>query len=138
MSWLEELRMIQTEAAGVMRLDVVQPGDFSDLVGTALFGSPHSQRLVAAVEGALQQIAKAPRAKPRLCACCPRPIRTRGVYSIVIASPARDDTERALTLAVCPRCATEREEVREKAILALKRIWPDARSIAVHHQAGQA
>jgi hypothetical protein len=138
MSWESDMRAVHAEACGAMHLDLVQPGDFSRLVAASLMGSDAATFLIGAVEQALHGIKKAPRRSPMLCGNCPRPIRRGGEFWVAIASPARDDAQNCITLAICAQCATEREDARKLAMKSLRRIFPDAREITVQPTAGRA
>ena len=136
MSWAEDMRAVHAEAAGCMTLDIICPADVPSLVAYGAMGDQQAKRLTIAVEQALNGIARAPRRRPMLCASCPRPVRPGSEFWVVIASPARDDAAQCLTLAICAGCAMEREHARQKALVALRRVWPDARPIEVTHQVG--
>lgn len=132
----EQMAAIHREAAGVMTLDVVLREDMPDLVHAALANAQtFAGKLLTRVNLALGDIAKAPATKPKLCATCPR-LLGGGRFSIVLATPACDDPQTALALAVCHDCGTSRGAVRNKAIEALRRLWPDARPIDITHPDG--
>ena len=138
MTWSDDMHQVHEEAAGVMTLDVVLFSDIPDLLVSSLMGDHQSSLLMRAIGKAFDAIAAAPRSRPTLCACCPRPIKQKVHFSLAIATPARDDPANCLSLAVCAKCATTREDARQKAMSALRRIWPDARTVELTHPAGHA
>jgi hypothetical protein len=76
-----------------------------------------------------------------LCASCPRPLRLRNLFAVVVAHPLRSDKRHAISLGVCTRCATDTESIRYKAFEALKNgLWPELRRLdtAAIHPAGHA
>ena len=137
MSWAEDIQQVQDEAAGLLELMVVQPDDVRRLIALAEAGDPDADRQLQMVSGALMRIQRAPRAAPALCGTCPRPLRN-GKFSIVIASPAREGFSHALTLAICHRCGTSHAAVERAAVIALRRIWPESRQVAIDPRGSRA
>ena len=129
-AWRDGMQAVHDEAAGVLSVEVVQMPDLPRIRGAALAGNADAQRVLQVVRHALQGIVEAPRRKPMLCGHCPRPL-AGGRFSIVAAFPSRDDASRGLALAICDGCGGTRDQVMEKAVLALRRIWPDGRQVAV-------
>lgn len=70
-----------------------------------------------------------------LCGSCPRPL-LNNEFSFVITRPACDDPINAVALAICRKCGTTREDIQQKAVIALRRIWPDLRPITITNPAG--
>ncbi len=130
------LGRLQVEAGGVMELYVVRPPDALGILADAIAGDAQAARIYRAVCTATNGIKTAPKKQPMLCASCPRPLRAGTPCSIILAVPRRDDAHQAVTLAVCAKCATQPKEIRQKALGALARIWPDARPIEITHDAG--
>jgi len=137
--WRDGIEAVQTEAGGLLSLDVVLPVDFADLFGCAAAGDRQAARLACAVIDTVARVNKTPRKSPALCGSCPRPVR-RSSFSVVIATPERNDPTRAIGLAICERCGITREEITDKAVIALKRIWPNSRAVTINadHLAGHA
>lgn len=131
----EGLAHFQSEAGGVMELVVVRPIDAAGVMLDALAGDTRAANVVKAIDRAADAIRDAPRRLPMLCASCPRPLKG-GRYSFGIALPMSENPTHGLALAVCTRCATERGEIQAKATAALRRVFPDLRSVAVTHAAG--
>ena len=131
----DQMEAIHREAAGLMHLDVVMREDMPAMVAAAARGNPEAAELFQRVNTALLDILNAPVVAPKLCAVCPRPL-AGGRYSLALAIPACDAPSNALALAVCHDCAGAREDVREKAIEALRHLWPDARPVTITHPDG--
>ena len=74
-----------------------------------------------------------------LCGCCPRPF-PKNDFSIVIAMPEVGSPTRGLSVGICKRCATEPEQIRDKAMVALRKIFPDAKPVylGATHEGGRA
>ena len=136
-TWTEGVQRVSNEAAGVIQLDIIKHADLAELLAHAILGDPEAVRLANMASDTLRRIAAAPRRKPMLCASCPTPLRLKGHrFSVVVAIPGRDQPANALALAICHGCATGRDAVQDKAVEALKRLWPDLRPITVTHPAG--
>ena len=137
-TWAESVQRVSDEAAGIIRLDIIQHADLAELLAHALLGDPEAIRLANMASSVLRRIGSASRREPMLCGSCPRPLKLKGHrFSVVIALPGRDQPSNALSMAICHRCATSREAVQDKAVEALQRIiWPDLRPITVTHPAG--
>ncbi len=131
----ESLERIQAEGAGVFDILVLQPSDAPDILADALAGDPQAPMLLRTMGSTIASIEEAPRRARKLCACCPRPLR-RGRYSIGLVLPRRDSPTEALAMGVCVCCGTEREAIRAKLGVALRRIWPDLRQVKITHHAG--
>lgn len=137
-AWADSVRAISKEAAGAIRMEIVQPADVPELMLAALGGNAEAasvMRWVSQTAAGIEAGHSSP--KPMLCASCPRPLRP-GRCALVIVIPARDDASLGMTLAVCRHCATTRDQVKRKATVGLRRIWPDLRSVDVHPTAGRA
>ena len=131
----DQMATIHREAAGLMHLDVVLREDMPAMVAAAARGAVEAAELFQRVNAALADILSAPEGAPKLCAACPKPLAD-GRYSLALAIPACDAPSNALALAVCHDCAVAREDVRAKAIEALRRLWPDARPVTITHPDG--
>ena len=131
----ERMEAIHGEAAGLMHLDVVLRDDMPAMVAAAAHGDAEAAELFQRVNAALLDILSAPEGNPKLCASCPQPLAD-GRYSLAFATPACDDPSNALALAVCHDCAADREDVRTRAVEALRRLWPDARPVTITHPDG--
>ena len=121
-----------------MRLHLVQPADLEGLLAAASLGDDRAGRVLGATKQALSHIEQAPQEKPALCACCPRALLRGGEFSIAVAAAEREDDSRFLVIAVCATCAREREDARRMAVSAVRRLWPAAREIMLHTDAGHA
>ena len=130
------LGAIQAEAGGLLELVVVTPDDGLGYISAALAGDLEAARILRAISAAGVKIDSAPRRKPALCACCPRPIRKASSFAFVLALPKNGNPANALSMAVCSRCAVEPAEIQAKAVMALRKLWPDIRPVTITHQAG--
>lgn len=129
------LHRIHDEAGGVVELVVVRQVDALDLLADAMGGDTKAAGLLQATNQALGRIAAAPRHLPMLCSACPRPLKP-GRFAIVLALPAKSGPANAIGLAVCQHCASSVDDIRAKATIGLRRIWPNLRAVTVTHPAG--
>jgi hypothetical protein len=134
--WVDGVEAVTREAAGAVEIAVIMQSELLGLLNEARRGNPSAEKLLNLTAQTLARIEIAPRGAPMLCACCPRPVRPGGRFNIAVAIPARDDPRGALSLAVCGRCASTPQEVSDKALEGLRRIWPDLRTLAVTHPQG--
>ena len=131
MIWSDGIQAVQQESGGLMSFNVIRQADAPGLLFDAMRGDPDATRLAQGLASLLGQIASAPRHKPVLCACCPRALRR--TFAVIIAGPERPNARNSIGFGICERCATEPEDIRTKAIEALRRIWPDARPVTITH-----
>lgn len=137
MTWEAGIRSVHAEAAGLMSLHAFRQLDAVPLLARAMCGEVEAMRLSLALCEALGQIHNAPRRRPMLCGSCPRPLR-QGNFAVVIAAPERTDPTNCVTLGICKKCAVEIDDIKAKAVLAFRKIWPDARPITIDHPGGHA
>jgi hypothetical protein len=130
-----DLMSIHQEAAGVLALNIVRPGDALGLAMASLGGNAEATRLMRAVCDMVARIESAPKSKPLLCVCCPRELRG-SKFVICVAIPARDSPTNGLTFALCEDCSHDDTALLGKAFSALRTIWPDIRPITVTHPTG--
>lgn len=135
-AWAASMRRLHEEAAGVVGVTILQPRDMPELMAAALAGDPMAVGLLRTATDTINRIEAAPRRRPMLCGSCPRPLKVKKGLSIVVATPDKDAPEQCLALAICTRCGTTVEEVQEKAVVALRRIWPDTRQVTITHPEG--
>ena len=129
------LPAITAQGGGVLSLFVVRPIDAPELLGASMAGDANATRLMQVVSQTIAGIERAPRRRPMLCGSCPRPLRTG--YAVVAALPAVAVPSQGLCLAICTRCGRTPAEIQEKAVRALRRLWPDSRPFTVHaHRRG--
>jgi len=129
------VEQITKEAGGLVDVMVVQLQDMPDILADAMAGSREALTLLNAINDTLTRIDAAPRRFPMLCVSCPRPLR-KGRFSFGLALPQCDDPTRMLAVAVCHRCSTDRDGIKDRSVAGLKRIWPDLRPITVTHKSG--
>jgi len=139
MSWASDMRSTLAEmgqqGGGAVVLHFVTFAHVPGIMHRADAGSADDLRILKALGEALTGIQGAPRKRPMLCACCPRPVRGSG-FAIALAMPSGPNPTSALTLAVCDACAPDEDAFQAKATEAFRRIWPDGRPIQVTHPDG--
>lgn len=133
------IRRVSEEAAGLLEIQAVMPGNVPELLGAALLGDPEAARLAGLVCDALRRIERAPKGKGMLCVSCPRTLRRRR-FALVFAVPRRDAPHEGVSLAVCDRCGPDHAAVMDKAGAGLRKLWPDLRALPgpVHSVTGHA
>lgn len=129
------IRQVHVEAGGLLTLQVVQRADMPALIMDALAGSDKAVQLLRLTRDTLASIQVAPRRKPMLCGACPRGLHG-GAFSVIIARPACDDPSAGLALAICNKCGPDYAAIQVAARVALARIWPDLRPVAITHPEG--
>jgi hypothetical protein len=130
-----DLMAVHREAAGVLALNIIRPGDALGLAMASLGGNAEATRLLQSVCDIVARIESARKSKPLLCVCCPRGLRG-SKFVICVAIPARDSPTNGLTFALCEDCSRDDTALMGKAFSALRTIWPDIRPITVTHPAG--
>jgi hypothetical protein len=130
MTWVSGMREELAGAGGLLTLHVFRRADLPALLEQARAGDHKAFQLAGALENTLMGIDTAPRRRPALCGSCPRPVRGDNL-SIVIVCPESADASHGLGLAICKRCATEPDAILANAVVALRRIWPDARPVTI-------
>ena len=134
--WVASIRAIGQQADGILAVEIVRQEDLPDIVASVMLGNIDAGRLLEAVVGALDHINAAPRSRPCLCSCCPRPLRKRSHFTLAVAMPERSDASHYLALAVCARCGRTNTEIKPKVTSALQKLWPDLREVAISHPQG--
>lgn len=134
-AYTDGLAKFESEAGGLAELLIVRPSDALDILTDAIAGDPQARSIFRALSVAARSVEAAPRRKPVLCSCCPRPLRGSD-FTFGLILPFRDDRSVGLALGVCGRCAVKRDDVRVKATEALRRMWPDLRPVTPTHTAG--
>ncbi len=134
--WHDGMQQAHAEAAGIFDVFVIGPESGPELLAAAILGDAHAAALLRAVTHAARQIDAAPRRKPALCLCCPRPIRDAAGTVFVVAEPHTDDASTAIGAALCGRCAAH-SDLTAKVVDGFRRhLWPDARPVRVTHPEG--
>ncbi len=134
-AWIAGMEAIADEAAGAVELAIVMQDEFPSLMCAALAGSPSAEQLLRLTFKTLATMDE-PGRKPLLCATCPAPVGNR--FNFALAIPATGSSHSAVALAVCINCATDPAGVEAKALVGLRRLWPDLRPIRVHPESGRA
>ncbi len=138
MTWQSEMKAVPSEAGGLMRLHVVRPPDTACILGAMLAGDAEATRLIRVLVDTAVRIERAPRSRPMLCGCCPRPLKGTG-FAICVLYPERPDPTRCIAFAICARCSGSHAETEAKAMIAVKSIWPDSRPLTItDHIGGRA
>ena len=129
------IQQVSAEAGGVLSVQIIRQCDVPALILDALTGSADAAQILRMVNDTVGRIQAAPRRKPALCGTCSRAV-VGTAYSIVLARPDRDAPTQALATAICSACGPTYDAIHAKAIIALGRVWPDIRLIAVTHPDG--
>ena len=139
MTWADRVTAVADESGGLLSLRVFRQSDMPDLLAHAVAGDPQASMLVGAIGDALQAVRNAPRKSPMRCGCCPRPF-PKNPFSLVVALPEVESPMTGLSLGICGRCATEPEDIRDKAVVALRKLFPELKPVDLGavHQGGQA
>ena len=138
MTWAEQLQAIQAEAGGVLEVSLVSRGEWPRLVAASMQGDHTATLILSAVADTICQVASAPRRKPMLCLTCPRSLR-RAKFTCGVILPSRPDPTGGLGLAICDHCAASATDAMPMVLEALKRRWPDMRTVQLdQHAAGHA
>lgn len=134
---LADLEQLHAEAAGVMKVVILRRRDVPALYAAASSGVGQARALLMTVDTSIRSIEAAPESEPILCVSCPRALRsTRYCFAVVL--PDRVDLAKALAFGVCERCGPGLPAIKTRAVEAIKRIWPESRSIAVTDAKGHA
>jgi hypothetical protein len=129
--WRNGIEAVQREAGGVLSLAIIRARDMPALLAAAMLGNAEAALLAQCVYSTLRGFRRAPRNRPMLCACCPRPVPTTA-FALVVADPGTEGKTLGLTLAICEHCATTDDGIQAKAVAALQTIWPQLRRVTVH------
>lgn len=135
LQWRDAVQRVRDEAVGLFRVQCIGPEDVAGLVLDCLAGNAEAAALMRGVVDTVARIESAPRRKPMLCGCCPRPLVGSG-FTVCLALPERDDPTSALGFALCNRCGADPAARNENALMALCSIWPSGRSVTVTHPEG--
>lgn len=137
-SWVDGIRAVHEEAAGVLTLLVIRQAEAVELMADAIRGDVEAARLLTLIAKTSKRIDVAKRTKaPMLCVSCPRPLLDNK-FAFVVAGPAGGDAVNHIAVAVCKKCGRTREDITRKATAGLKRLWPDLRPIYIHPTSGRA
>ncbi len=132
--WAAGIMDLHAESGGLMRLHIMPPQDALPLRASALMGDAEARRLVQALADALRQIQTAPPNAPIECGCCGCPLQGGAVICVAFAD--RSAPGCGLAFALCGHCTRDAAAVPEKALAALKTLWPDGRLVEVTHPNG--
>jgi hypothetical protein len=127
--WEDGIQQVHTEAGALLDIYVFQPGQNDFLVASAFTGDRLAARLTKAILQTVAQIHGAPRKTPALCLCCPRAVRRGDRFAISIIMPHRDDASMGVGSGICARCNGDQSTLMPRVAAALKKLWPDARTI---------
>ena len=127
-NWARGMRDVQDDAAGVMNVFIARPAELGELLARSGV-SDRARNLAALVMRTVLDVYEAPAADPVQCMACCRPLRKPDAFSVVLAIPHRDSPRKCVSSAMCPDCGTSMDEIRDKAIEALRNIWPELRRL---------
>ena len=126
--WSRGMRDVQDDAAGLLDLFIARPVDLIELMARSA-SSERARNLSALVMRTVLDVYSAPAADPVQCMACCRPLREPDAFSVVLAIPHRDSPRKCVSSAMCPDCGTGMDEIRDRAIEALRNIWPELRRL---------
>jgi hypothetical protein len=127
---------VQDEAAGMLTVDIIDSPAGSALLDRAIAGNYEAHVLFQAVAQAIARVHQAPRNRPVLCVCCPRPVRRVTPATVFgVAGPDTPTRTCAVGFVFCEKCGADRATLPEKARQGLSRIWPDLRPVTISHEA---
>ncbi len=131
-SWPGRIQRLHDDSGGFLNIMVVQSNDIGAVVGMAQSGDALAERIARAVAEMMTVVGQGSRRTPVLCTSCWKPLR-RSRFAVVIASPDHCGPSAVITMAICnrPLCGPTGEAIQRQAAAALRRIWPDARSVAL-------
>jgi hypothetical protein len=134
--WADGLRRVHEEAAGVLELHIIRPREMLDLLADALSGD---RRATIIAQAALDTVATVSRTAAsghaKLCLSCPRELMDQQ-FTVVLVVPERSHPSKAIGAAMCHACGLTESDIRNKAAVAFRGIWPDLRPITITHQTG--
>ncbi len=126
--WARGMRDVQDDAAGVMDLFIARPADLRELLSRSAI-SERARSLSALVMRTVLDVYEAPAADPVQGMACCCPLRQPDAFSVVLAIPHRTSPRKCVASAMCPDCGTGMDEIRDKAIEALRNVWPELRRL---------
>ena len=118
MTWADDMQTICANSGGVLEVSVVGPEEWAPLVAASFAGDATATLILGAVADTITRVACAPQ---RRCG---------------VVLPARPDPTGGVGVAVCDRCARTATEAMPLVMEALRRIWPDMRTVQLGQHAG--
>ena len=135
-AWAANMKALHREAAGALQIWPILLTDVPPLLAEASEGNSHALKLLLIINDALAHMQTAAPGQGPICACCSGELHASD-FAFVVALPAgQPKAQRALTMAICDKCGTDRETVRVAGFQAVKASWPDAREIDITHTEG--
>jgi hypothetical protein len=132
----EGLKTVTRESGGVVQIYVLEPEDQADLMIAAVLGDKMAAVLESGLQSLIQNAVRAAdTSTPMLCASCPETIADLD-FNVVLAIPDCDKPTRSMGMAVCRNCATTKSVAGQKAIQALRCVWPNSRQFVPTHATG--
>jgi hypothetical protein len=129
-AWTRDVKLVHQEAGDVIQIFLLSPRDCVRIAVAAAAGNSYCVALLHAATDFLHKIATAPKSRPALCLCCPRPIRAATDVLVCLAVPGVKNPRHAIGAGVCRHCATS-GDLNTKVATAFRNIWPDLRAIEV-------
>jgi hypothetical protein len=138
-AWAAGIGEVAQESGGMMDIRIVRRSDTPGLAIAALEGSREARRLVTAVTTLTNRVRSSGiGADAALCGCCDRHL-ARVPYAVVVAMLYRDDPSTSIVLGICAHCGPDLASIQKKAVVAFRRIFPDARDVVMQgHEGGRA
>jgi hypothetical protein len=136
-AWAAGMQHVNDEAAGLFNVNIIDAATGAELLAGAMAGDREAATLLDAVRQAVAQVNQAPRKRPSLCMCCPRPVKRITPATVFgVALPAVSAPSTAIGFVFCDRCGAGGSDLLAKAAEGLRRIWRDLRPVAITHPAG--
>ncbi len=129
-------RDIAIAASGVFTLEILSHGDLPRLIAAAVDGQAGAASTLAVIGAYGQRFEAALRTNSLPCDRCGSQLQ-RGCFSFVIALPSENPAPAAaICLALCQACAPSPAVAEQAALAALRKVWPQARKLALTHPGG--
>jgi len=131
-SWSGCIQRLHDASGGFLNIMIVRPHDIGEVVGMVQSGDALAERIARAVADMMTVVGQGSRRTPALCTSCWKPL-LRSRFTVVIASRDHCGPSDMITMAICnrPLCGPTGEAIQRQAACALRRIWPNARSVAL-------
>lgn len=126
----DAVRRISADSGGELELWIVLDAERAQLAVQAAEADPDpaAVRLHKGIQEVAASVASAPRRTPIRCISCSRLLK-KSAYAVVVAAPPGPVIGHGVVLAVCERCGTTTAKVRSRAVIALRRLWPNAQRV---------
>ena len=132
---LTGLRRLQAEGGGVLRKYLIGFREFLPVLIGAEAGDSVCLHLRTAMEDAQRKVLLLAATEPVPCFVCPAEILDPVGCTYIVVMAHADHRNTGLSGVICPGCGSLRDlDARTEG--AIRRLWPDLRSIMVTHPGG--